>query len=112
VLVLLASTWKPISNTTKEWNHEDFKRIKACKPNILTSVNHHMSSGFYASFGNKVSFDKIPNVESSVGQCITKKNKLLLKQLHINKEAMVYEKYAADDISRSVKDLKTFIPNI
>ena len=112
VLVLLASTWKPIMKSTKCWNVEDLKRIKKCKPNILNSNNHHKSSGYYASFGNKGSFEKTNDVDSSVGQYVTKKNTSLAKQIIINNDATLYEKLTADEISRCVNDFKTFIPNI
>ena len=72
MVVLMASIMKPISKLNKTWKLEDYSRIKKCKPNILTSSNHHESSGFYASFGNKGSFDKI--VSSYVGQYVSKKS--------------------------------------
>ena len=84
VIVLLASTLKPMSRSNKCWNLQDYSRLKKCKPNILKSLNHHKSSGYYASFGNKGSFDKV--FDSSVGQYVLKKNPSLLKQLNINKE--------------------------
>jgi len=112
VVVLMMTTWKPISNHEKSWSMDDFKRVKKCKPNILKSSNHHKSSGFYASFGNKGSFDKNPDVNSSVGQYVTKKNECLAKQIQINKEATYYEKSAAQEISRSIKDFKLFLPKV
>ena len=112
VVVLMMTTWKPVSKTNKKWNEDDFNRIKKCKPNILKSSNHHKSAGFYASFGNKGSFDRIPDVNSSVGQYVSKKNQSLPKQLLINQEATYYEKYTANEISRSVHDFQLFIPNI
>ena len=110
MVVLMASIMKPVPNSNKTWNQEDYSRIKKCKPNILQSSNHHKSSGYYASFGNKGSFDKV--VSSSVGQYVSKKSTSFDKQININKEATLYEQYTADEISRSVKDIKTFLPNI
>lgn len=110
VVVLMACTVKAIPKSNRNWNLEDYSRLKKCKPNILTSSNHHNSSGFYASFGNKGSFEKI--VTSSVGQYTSKKSTSYEKQLIINKEATLYERYTADEISRSINDLKSFIPNV
>ena len=112
VVVLMITTWKPTSKSNKSWTVEDYTRLKRCKPNILKSSNHHQSSGFYASFGNKGSFDKIVDVDSSVGQYVTRKNKALAKQIDINQDATLYEKCTADEISRAVVDFKLFIPNI
>ena len=110
VLVLMACISKPIPKFQKHWNADDYKRVKKCKPNILQNSNHHQSTGYYASFGNKGSYETIN--ASSVGQYNTKKHSILDKQVSINQEATLYETYCANEISRSVKDLGTFLPNI
>lgn len=110
VVVLLLTTYKPIKDNYKIWTNEDFTKLKKCKPNIIHSSNHHQSSGYYASFGNKGSFDKA--IISSVGQYTTKKSTTLVKQLQINKEAHTYERLTANEITRSVNDFSTIIPTI
>ena len=110
VVVLLACITKEPQKNHKVWIHDDFVHIKKCKPNILQSSNHHGSTGYYASFGNKGSFDKA--VSSSVGQYTCKKRTRLSKQLQVNRDTSLYEQFAADEIGRSVKDLCTFLPNI
>ena len=109
-IVLLCAKMKKVTGKDKEWNQDDFKRIKKCKPNILQSSNHHQSSGFYASFGNKGSFAKA--LSSSVGQYATKKTSTLAKQLIINNEASYYERMTSNEITRSVNNFATVIPTI
>ena len=110
IVVLMLTVFKPINPNNKYWNTDDYKKIKKCKPNIIHSSNHHQSSGYYASFGNKGSFDKV--VTSSVGQYTTKKKNTLAKQIPINIDATAYERMTAHEISRSVNDLSTIVPNI
>jgi hypothetical protein len=109
VIVLLIKM-KPISDDFKKWNDDDFKRIKSCKPNIIQSSSHHQSSGYYASFGNKGSFEKA--VSSSVGQYTCKKSSSLTKQLQINNEATYYERVTSLEIKRAVDSFATVIPTI
>lgn len=110
VVVLMACVARPIKKNNKVWSDDDFKRVKKCKPNILQGSNHHESSGYYASFGNKGSFEKVK--DSSVGQYTTKKKDTLQKQIILNMEATLYETLCANEISRSVNDLQKFLPNI
>ena len=110
IVVLLACVDRPVTSKNKEWCIDDFKRLKKCKPNILQSSDHHKSTGYYASFGNKGSFMK--STHSSVGQYCSKKQSTLEKQLIINSETEIYERSCADEIERSVKDLNIFVPNI
>ena len=109
IVVLLAYTLNPIHPANKVWIDDDFTRLKKCKPNILQSNSHHESTGYYASFGNKGSFDK--SVTSSVGQYTSKKNNKFPKQIIINTEAANYEQCCADELERSVKDISSFLPN-
>ena len=110
IVVLLACIFKESSKKNKVWIGDDFSRLKKCKPNILQSSAHHGSTGYYASFGNKGSFDKA--VSTSIGQYTCKKKESVSKQLVVNKEATLYEQWCADELGRSVKDLSTIIPNI
>ena len=110
VVVLLACIMKVPKDDEKKWTHDDFICLKRCKPNILQTSNHHNSTGYYASFGNKGSFDKATT--SSVGQYTCKKKDNLLKQCIVNKDATKFEQCCANEISRSVTDLSTFLPNI
>jgi hypothetical protein len=110
VVVLMASLLKQVSTSNKCWNIQDFSRIKKCKPNIIKTSNHHNSSGYYASFGNKGSFDKATS--SSVGQYVTKKSASIKSQCIIIQEAATYEQYVANEISRAINDLNSFIPKI
>ena len=56
------------------WGPAEFKLIKISKNNICTKKsNHHDSNGYYYSYGNKLSFEKVGN--SSVVQCACKKHK-------------------------------------
>jgi hypothetical protein len=76
VLVLMMNIFKPITtNNNKIWNVDDRRRIKRCKPNIIQSSSHRQSSGYYAFFGNKGSFDKATT--SSVGQYSIKKEHII-----------------------------------
>jgi len=109
-VVLMTCIFRQPPKTSKTWNKEDFVLIKKCKPNILQSSNHHQSTGYYASFGNKGSYEM--QNQSSVGQYATKKNTKLEKQRIINSNATIYENYCADEISRSVNTMKGFLPNI
>jgi hypothetical protein len=109
VIVVLIKM-KPIPIDYKKWDDNDYKRIKSCKPNILQSSSHHESSGYYASFGNKGSFDKA--VTSSVGQYASKKSSTLSKQIHINKEASYYERMTSIELKRAVDAFATVIPTI
>ena len=110
ILLLMACVYQPVPNIDKNWDINDYKRLKKCKPNILQGSNHHDSTGYYASFGNKGSYEIIKS--SSVGQYSTKKHSKLSKQMIINEEATVYETHCASEISRGVKVLSTIIPNI
>lgn len=110
ILLLMVCVSRPIAQIEKKWDIEDYKRVKKCKPNILQNSHHHESSGYYASFGNKGSY-KMTN-SSSVGQYTTKKHSKLSKQIAINEDATLYESYCAREISRAVKDIKAYIPNI
>ena len=110
ILLLMVCVSRPIAKIDKNWDIEDYKKLKRCKPNILQNSNHHESSGYYSSFGNKGSY-KMTN-SSSVGQYATKKHSKLSKQIVINEEAAMYESYCAHEISRSIKDLQAFVPNI
>ena len=110
VVVLMTCIDRQIPKTQKTWNHDDYKRVKKCKPNILQSSKHHQSSGYYSSFGNKGSYETVN--ESTVGQYTTKKHSCLSKQVIINQEATIYEKFCSNEISRSVKDLSFILPNI
>jgi hypothetical protein len=111
VLVLMMAVFKPLkTNDNKRWNLDDCRRIKRCKPNIIHSSSHHQSSGYYASFGNKGSFDKATT--SSVGQYSIKKKNTLSKQLPVNIDAAYYEASTSKEISRSVTDLSTIFQNI
>ena len=110
VVLLLACTYCPISKQSKTWKAEDFSKVKQCKPNILQNSNHHQSNGYYASFGNKGSYEKISS--SSVGQYTTKRVSKLCNQQVLNKNANLYESLCANEISRAVSALKIFVPNI
>jgi hypothetical protein len=110
VVVLLACVLKIPSSENKVWCHDDFSHVKKCKPNIIQSCNHHNSTGYYASFGNKGSYDKA--TFSSVGQYCTKKKSKLSDQITVNQQATMYEQYCADEISRSVNALSSYLPNI
>jgi hypothetical protein len=68
-LLLMACAYKPVPKTSKIWDTNDYKLIKKCKPNILQGSNHHESTGYYASFGNKGSYEMVNS--SSVGQYTT-----------------------------------------
>ena len=109
-VLLMACVYQPDSNKGKKWNNDDFKEVKKCKPNILQSSKHHQSTGYYASFGNKGSYEIVNS--SSVGQYTTKKHTKLSKQQIINSQATKYETYCANEIARSVCALKSFLPNI
>ena len=109
-VLLMACGYKPVSKTGKKWDDNDYALVKKCKPNILQNSNHHMSTGYYASFGNKGSYEMINS--SSVGQYATKRNTCLAKQIHINNDATKYENLCANEISRSISVLRTIIPNI
>jgi hypothetical protein len=92
------------------WDKDDFKSIKSCKPNILSASSHHGSVGYYASFGNKGSFDK--TVDSSVGQYVTKKHKNNNRQNSINTLASSYEQKIATVIDSTVRCMDKLLPNI
>ena len=109
-VVLLTAISNSIKTTDKIWSIDDSRIIKKSKPNILASNTHHNSKGFYASFGNKGSFDKC--IHSSVGQYSNKRSSSTQKQLQINYFANTYERYVADEISISTKDLSKVLPKI
>ena len=110
IVVLLACIDKQIDESNKEWSLDDYSELKKCKPNILQSSSHHQSSGYYASFGNKGSFEKTSN--SSVGQYCSKKYATLSKQTTINKLTTDLEQLCANELQRSVNDLNSFVPNV
>ena len=101
---------KEIPDGDMFWTYADYKNIKKTKPNILAVNNHHDSKGFYASFGNKGSFDKC--ISSSVGQYATKRNNSTEKQFEIIKLADSYEKKVHNEISRAVMDMNSVLPKI
>lgn len=110
-LILLCAVNNKSFKTEKIWSVDDMKNVMKSKPNILNANNsHHDSKGFYASFGNKGSFNK--STYSSVGQYCNKKSASKEKQLQINDIADRYEKYAADEIARSTKCLSAILPKI
>lgn len=109
-IVLLACILRKPNMERKQWNHEDYIKLKQCKPNILKTTNHYESIGYYASFRNKGSFDKA--TLSSVGQYSSKRKDSLSKQCIVNDQALYFEKLCADEINRSVSDLTTFLPNM
>ena len=88
IVVLLACIFKESTKDNKVWIGDDFSRVKKCKPNILQSSSHHGSTGYYASFGNKGSFDKA--VSTLIGQYTCKKKDSVSKQVVVNKEATLY----------------------
>ena len=108
VLLLCVARNIPEGNTF--WTSTDYNIIKKTKPNILAVNNHHDSKGFYASFGNKGSFDKC--VSTSVGQYTTKRNKCVQKQLEITESAHSYEQRIENEISRAVMDMNSVVPKI
>jgi hypothetical protein len=110
IVVLMACISRPIQNLEKTWNHDDYKRVKKCKPNILQTSNHHQSMGYYAFFGNKGSYETLN--DSSVRQYKNKKNSCSAKQLLIDQDASRYEKLCANEVARSVNDLCKIMPNI
>ena len=110
IVVLMTVIYDPIPLGNRKWSDDDFIKLKKCKPNILQSSNHHKSSGYYSSFGNKGSFDKV--VTSSVGQYSTKKNRNVIKQDQIEKNAHDFERYTANEIERVIKDLTRVLPFI
>ena len=109
-VVLLICVARKIPEGNMFWTSTDYKNIKKTKPNILAVNNHHDSKGFYASFGNKGSFDKC--ISSSVGQYATKRNKCTEKQLEIIESADRYEKKIDNEISRAVMDMNSVLPKI
>ena len=58
-LVIMACVLDETKSSSPHWQLKDYATIKSCKPNILSTSNHHGSVGYYALFGNKCSFDKI-----------------------------------------------------
>lgn len=110
VVVLLTSTKMNINPSQKVWSIDDYNMIKKSKPNILSSNNHYNSKGFYASFGNKGSFEK--NTNSSVGQYANKRSTSVIKQYHIDAIANVYDRHIAEDISSSTNVLSKYLPKI
>ena len=109
-VVLLTTVFKKINSSEKVWSIDDFNMIKKSKPNILKSNTHFNSNGFYASFGNKGSFEK--NEQSSVGQYTNKRSSSSSKQFLIDVVANEYERFVADDISRCTNDLSSILPKI
>ena len=97
-------------NQSSPWQSADFTKLKSCKPNILSSSSHHGSVGYYASFGNKGSFDK--TTHTSVGQYVKKRSNNPIKQSSINATANSYEKRIDVQINSSVASISKFIPNI
>ena len=92
------------------WQSDDFGKIKSCKSTILSSSSHHGSVGYYASFGNKGSFDK--TTHTSVRQYVKKRNKNPIKQSCINETAKSYKECIGIEINSSVASISKFIPNI
>ena len=107
---MFVTIFKPINKDDKQWTENDYIRLKSCKPNIIKTTDHHQSSGYYASFGNKGSFAKA--ISSSVGQYTSTKSKSIKKEVIINAEASLFEKLTANEITRSVNNLRTVLPNI
>ena len=70
-VIIMACVYDDTKSSSPCWQMIDYTSIKSCKPNILSGLSHHGSVGYYASFGNKGSFDKV--IDSSVGQYVTKK---------------------------------------
>ena len=109
-VIIMACVLDNTKPSTQSWTYDDYPSIKSCKPNILSSSNHHGSVGYYASFGNKGSFNK--SVTTSIGQYVTKKNKDEEKQLTITENATNYEHRVASVIDSSVQCLSIILPNI
>ena len=77
IVVLIMHVTRPTKTANKLWSQDDCKRVKGCKPNIIKGSNHYQSADYYASFGNKGSYEIVNN--SSVGQYATKKKATLEK---------------------------------
>ena len=77
IVVLIMCVTRLIKTVNKVWSQDDCKRVKGYKPNIIKGSNHHQSADYYASFGNKGSYEMVNN--SSVGQYATKKKATLEK---------------------------------
>jgi hypothetical protein len=108
VVVLMTMVYNSIGKNNHVWSPEDTLRLKKCKPNILVTSNHHGSTGYYTSFGNKASYDKA--IDSSIGQYVSKKNSCVQKQHLIDQDCILFEQRASNEVERSVKDLSKIVP--
>ena len=109
-VVLMTIVFKNNDKSSSTWDYKDTQLLRSCKPNILVSSKHHGSTGYYSSFGNKASYDKV--VDSSVGQYAIKKNVNENKQEVILQNANIFEARASKEIDRSVNDLSKVVPLI
>ena len=109
-VVLLTTVFNDITQNENTWTEDDYRIIKKSKPNILAKNTHHESNGFYASYGNKGSFNK--SINSSIGQYANKWTSSKEKKVHLDYFADVYEERIADEIGRAIQDLYRVLPKI
>ena len=112
VVLIMACVFDNTKLSFPIFDAHDFSCIKSCKPNILKGSSHHGSVGYYASFGNKGSFDKVVHSSPSVGQYAWKKNSNPNKQYLISMRACRYEEQIALEIDSCVNRIGRVIPNI
>ena len=109
-LIIFAGILNLDKVATKVWNETDTKLLKQCKPNIIQKNNHHHSTGYYCSFGNKGSFEK--NIHTSVGQYKSKRCNSEEKQKIITEKSNLKEYECCEEIGRAVGRLSKMIRNI
>ena len=93
------------------WEPLHVSTLKKVKPNINSSKNAHcVSSGYYASFGNKSNY-AIVNT-SSVAQYANKKSSSVSKQSILDKDALPLDNMISLELDNSLKSFGKYLRHI
>ena len=112
VLLFLAILPQVVSKHNPPIQPDLFNILQETKSNIMKrgGANHCNSTGYYYSFGNKGSYERVGNC--SVGQYASKKSTSVEKTKRIGDNAVMLEKLCASHIKESVLAMENLLPNL
>ena len=82
-------------------------KVKSCKPNVMTTYDHHGSIGSYFSFVNKRLYGQVN--DKSVGIYTNKKSKIVCRQEVIDAKVEEIKDICSDIIVHVVLSLSTIL---
>ena len=110
LMIAIIDDFKEDEERNYIWDNEIHSITKKCKENSLKSYDHHGTSGYAYSFGNKPLYGNKDG--SSVGIYSNKKSKDESKQYSINSKATMLESICSASIKQGIKCVSKIIPEI